>query len=428
MTSTPHRVLIVDDEDALRRAYQDALAPLPARDTTTSSLEAELFGAGAPVSAAPHYNVTLCSQGEEAVLCVQEALANGRPYGVAFIDIRMPPGIDGVETACRIRQLDPHVNIVIVTGFSDADVPEIAARVKPADKLFYMSKPLQVAEIRQQAAALSARWSSDSEMLRSLRQQNDELRSAISDAQAAREEAETANRAKSNFISNISHELRTPLNAVIGFSGILSSELYGPLGDQRYVDYSREIGAAGQGLLKLLNELIDTARLDVGQLRIESETVDIGAVIAAVISDLAPLTEAKDLRVNGSVGADASMVQADPRRAYQAIMAVVHNAVKFAPRHSEIAIATRGSGSGTRIIVSDHGNGIPQEVAAALNQPFAVGSGSYARPFGGLGLGLWLARRLLEVQGGALRIAETSTSGTTIIMDFPPAQSAQNAA
>lgn len=428
MTSTQHRVLIVDDEDALRRAYQDALSPMPARNSTTSALEAELFGASAPENEGPRYEITSCAQGEDAVVLVQEALAAGRPFGVAFIDIRMPPGIDGVETAFRIRQIDPHVNIVIVTGFSDIDVPEIAARVKPADKLFYMSKPLQVAEIRQQAAALSARWSSDSDMMRALRQQNDELRSAISDAQAAREEAETANRAKSNFISNISHELRTPLNAIIGFSGILSSELYGPLGDQRYVDYSREIGTAGHGLLKLLNELIDTARLDVGQLRIEAEPVDIGAVIATVTADLAPLTEARNLRVNCNVGTDASWVQADPRRAYQAIMAVIHNAAKFAPRHSEINVATRNGGSGIRVIVSDRGSGIPQEVVAALNQPFAAGSGSYARPFGGLGLGLWLARRLLEVQGGALRIAETSSTGTTIIMDLPPAQSAQSAA
>lgn len=428
MTSQPTRILIVDDEDALRQSYLDALTPFAPRTSEASTLEEELFGSPREQAAAVTYGLTACSQGEEAVECVREAMESGAPYCVAFVDIRMPPGIDGVETAFRIRGIDPNINIVIVTGFSDVDVPEIAAKVKPADKLFYMTKPLQVAEIRQQAAALSARWASDTEMMRALRKQNDDLKSAVAEAQVAREEAEAANRAKSNFISNISHELRTPLNAIIGFSGILTSETYGPLGDARYLDYSREIGVAGEGLLKLLNELIDTARLDVGQLRIQTEAMDIRSIIKSVLDDLAPMTSARNLRTVCDLGADAPFVQADPKRAQQAVMAVLHNAAKFAPKDSDITIAMRSTGDGLRIIISDKGTGIPQHVLTALNQPFASDSGSYARPYGGLGLGLWLARRLLEAQGGALRISETSTSGTTVLMDLPLAISKQSAA
>ena len=129
MTSTQHRVLIVDDEDALRRAYQDALSPMPARNSTTSALEAELFGASAPENEGPRYEITSCAQGEDAVVLVQEALAAGRPFGVAFIDIRMPPGIDGVETAFRIRQIDPHVNIV-EDGKAGGDLPQAMIDIK----------------------------------------------------------------------------------------------------------------------------------------------------------------------------------------------------------------------------------------------------------------------------------------------------------
>ena len=159
----PPRILIVDDEAAMHDSYRRSFAS--ARSDAGDALDAmaaELWddADAAPVDEA-HYALTHATQGLDAVAEVEAALAAGRPYAVAFIDIRMPPGIDGRETARRIRALDPEINLVVVTGFSDFSPLEISKVAGPADKIFYIAKPFEVAEIQQTAAALVARWAND---------------------------------------------------------------------------------------------------------------------------------------------------------------------------------------------------------------------------------------------------------------------------
>ena len=123
-----------------------------------ADLDSELFGEAAPVPPDLHYELTLCRQGDEAVKEVQQAVESGNPYSVAFLDVRMPPGLDGVQAAERIRAFDPNINIVIVTGYSDLHPRDIAERVRPVDKFLYCQKPIQAAELEQFAHALSAKW------------------------------------------------------------------------------------------------------------------------------------------------------------------------------------------------------------------------------------------------------------------------------
>ena len=162
------RILIVDDEQAVHDSYARSFAD--GRGAGADALEAmasELFGDDAVVpggGAAPRYDLTYCHQGLDAVAAVERARAAGEPYAVAFIDVRMPPGIDGRETARRIRALDAEVNLVVVTGYSDFSPTEISKVAGPPDKIFYIAKPFEVAEIQQTAAALTARWASDRDL------------------------------------------------------------------------------------------------------------------------------------------------------------------------------------------------------------------------------------------------------------------------
>ena len=155
------RILIVDDEPAMHDSYRRSFAPAAA-DTTLHDLAAELFDeAVSPPGEAVVFSCIHHLQGADAVAEVERAVASGDPFQVAFIDIRMPPGIDGKETARRIRAADPEIHLVIVTGYSDFSPAEISRAAGPPDKIFYMAKPFEVAEVVQTATALGQRWEGD---------------------------------------------------------------------------------------------------------------------------------------------------------------------------------------------------------------------------------------------------------------------------
>jgi diguanylate cyclase (GGDEF)-like protein len=175
------KILVVDDEAAMRDAYRQVLEArlLPAASDIVSRLASDLFGdddadADAP-QAAVSFAVEYAAQGEDAVRMVEAAHRAGTPFKVAFIDIRMPPGIDGRETARRIRAIDSHINLVIVSAYSDHSVTDIAATAGPPDKLFYISKPFAAEEVRQMATALCRRWDHDTGQVELLHQKMAEL-------------------------------------------------------------------------------------------------------------------------------------------------------------------------------------------------------------------------------------------------------------
>ncbi|MFZ7110958.1 MAG: response regulator [Desulfatiglandales bacterium] len=163
----PYRVLAADDEAVLLALYREVLShPGDTRgsDSEMAQLEDSLFGGKAGKPEAFSFDLVTCSQGDEAVHAVKEGLEEDRPFAVAFLDIRMPPGPDGVRTAENIRALDPKIEIVLVTGYSDIAPRSIARRLPPASKLLYVQKPFHPQEIYQFAASLSSKWQMESDL------------------------------------------------------------------------------------------------------------------------------------------------------------------------------------------------------------------------------------------------------------------------
>jgi CheY-like chemotaxis protein len=150
------RVLIADDDEHILQAYREAFADTESTQQmqALNALAAELFESGEDEEDETHFDVVACSQGDDAISLAEEAANDGHPFDVVILDVRMPPGIDGVEAGSRIRELDPDVEIVFVTGFSDVPLEELQRRVPPPMKLHYFNKPLSFSQLAQDVASM----------------------------------------------------------------------------------------------------------------------------------------------------------------------------------------------------------------------------------------------------------------------------------
>ena len=151
-----NRLLVVDDDEAILDEFRQTFAALTA-DHSDDDLEADLFGAAPAAEPAAHFELTTCNQGHQAVTAVKHACDADRRFAAAFMDVRMPPGIDGVNAAKQIRQIDPQLPIVFITGFSDRPAAELQNELPPADKVRYVAKPFRVGDFVSLVIALGTR-------------------------------------------------------------------------------------------------------------------------------------------------------------------------------------------------------------------------------------------------------------------------------
>ena len=221
------RILIVDDEQGMHNSYRECFAGLRGgSDTALSAMAAELFGDDEPANDAgegaedgrPDFDCAHFMQGLDAVGAVEDSIESGDRFAVAFIDVRMPPGIDGKETAKRIRALDPDINLVIVTGYSDFSPLDISRAAGPADKIFYIAKPFQAEEVVQTASALGQRWQVDLE----LKAAREALAGKIDELEEQKLEL-AANESKATHMAN--HDSLTDAPNRLAFMRVLSEHV-----------------------------------------------------------------------------------------------------------------------------------------------------------------------------------------------------------
>ncbi len=237
----------------------------------------------------------------------------------------------------------------------------------------------------------------------------------------AKESAEIANRTKSEFLANMSHELRTPLNAIIGFSEIITDQLFGPVGSPRYTEYSRDILASGRHLLNLINDILDVSKAEAGKIELHDEPVAVADTIASAMRLVSARARENGLIVDIVAPAgDGIVLNADPLRLKQIVLNLLSNAVKFTPAGGRVTV-TYDVDDGHRFVleVADTGIGIADEDLPVVLTPFGQVDSKLARKYEGTGLGLPLSQALVRLHGGELRIRSEVGVGTTVSFVFP---------
>ena len=246
-----------------------------------------------------------------------------------------------------------------------------------------------------------------------------ELRHRTHQLQYAVEEAERANRAKTDFLAKMSHELRTPLNAIIGFSEVMNMQVFGRLGEQRYEEYSHLINRSGKLLLDIISDILDLAKVEAGKLELDEEEFCLGELVAECVPIVEYNAREKGLLVDSKIVMGLNL-WADRRIAKQMILNLLSNAIKFTDAGGLITAATLVMpDSSYAIVVSDTGEGMhPEEVAVAL-EPFGQVESVMTRSHEGTGLGLSLVRTFIQLHGGDIYIESKKGIGTSVCLRFP---------
>jgi len=271
---------------------------------------------------------------------------------------------------------------------------------------------IEVKERRTDAGGIVGVWSDITELQR--------REAAVIEA---KDVAEMANRAKTTFLANMSHELRTPLNAIIGFAELLTMQLSGPLGSERYLGYARDIGASGEHLLKVINDILDLTRIEAGGMEIHDEPVRCADLIESSLRFIRDQATRTGIAIAIESAADLPRLRGDPRKLRQVLINLLSNAVKFTPRGGRIRIeAACVAGGGLLLRVGDTGIGMAADDIEQALTPFKQIDSSLARKYEGAGLGLPLAKNLVELHGGTLEVASELGRGTVVTCRFPPAR------
>lgn len=235
----------------------------------------------------------------------------------------------------------------------------------------------------------------------------------------AKESAEAANRAKSTFLASMSHELRTPLNAILGFSESMESQILGPLGKPRYVEYAHDIHKSGLLLLDLINDMLDMSRIEAGRFELHREPVSMGELASDVEDIIRVQADKARLSIALDVSVDLPAVSLDPRAIRQVLLNLMSNAVKFSRPGGVIRLAADIPANMLRLRVIDAGVGISKADMLRLGRPFERVGDVLTQPIQGTGLGLSISKRLIELHGGRLDIESELGIGTTVTVLLP---------
>ena len=398
------RILLVDDNLSIHDDFRRILVP---RNSTVGldDAAAALFGAEAePTTVASDvFELDYAQQGQEACEKTGIAVAAGRRYALAFVDMRMPPGWDGLTTIGKLWEIDPELQIVICTAYSDRSWSEIQAALTARDRWLVLKKPFDKVEVLQLAQALTDKW----HLTRLSRLQLATLEEHVS---IRTDQLRQAVQVKNEFLANISHELLTPMNGILGMLEMLSD---GPL-DADQSACLTDARSCADNLGQLLRQIVAFNQAEAGTLALDPLPFTPAALLEEVVTVYRARALHKGLSLKAHIAPNLpAFVRAPAPVIRQILLVLVDNAMKFTSRGS-INLRVAGDASRLCFTVEDTGIGLTAEQLEWISLPFAQVDGGLSRRNTGIGIGLPLAKRLASSLGGDLTLSSQPSQGTAV--------------
>jgi len=347
-----------------------------------------------------------------------EKARNAKP-DIILLDVCMP-GISGFETCHRLKISESTVNIPIIfltvltdigdklQGFEEGGVDYILKPVDPAELVIRLKTHLTLRKLQY------------------VNQQNEELKQEIAKRQRVEEElrkskdlAESANRAKSEFLAAMSHELRTPLNSIILFSELLQDSIQGALNEEQRKAVGH-IEKAGTHLLYLINDILLLSNIEAEQLKLKIESVQVNTLCKNSLQQVSSIAQKKQIRLFTTIDDIVKILQADKTFLNKILIHLLNNAIKFTPEGGQVTLEIRSNEKDVvQISVIDTGIGIPEKEIDRLLQPFVQLDARLSRQYEGVGLGLSLVYRLTKLHGGSVNIESELGKGSKFTVSLP---------
>ena len=386
------RALAIDDEpmilDSYKLMYQQ-------EDEIYSALTALAPELASHASNLLDGRLEVTVSGEAGFNMVKQSLEKDDPYAVIYLDMRMPGGWGGAETARAIREIDPDVRIVVVTAYSDTVVDDLAAVI--GDGFVYNSKPYDFDQLKQLTRFMVADW----------------LR--LKELNVAKEQAESLSGAKNNFLAMMSHELRTPLTSLMGYQEMVADLL--PANQHTVVD---SMSSASRQMLNLVNDLMDASQINSNVLEIEREPFQLMPMLSEMEARFKERSDESHLGfvLNNETTLDHFLI-GDESRLRQILNTLLGNAFKFTEQ-GEVSLQVSEPQQGLyHFVVSDTGRGIPAAQQSTVFDSFEQADQSLSREHCGMGLGLHIAKGLAQLMGGDISLQSEEGKGSQFTLQIP---------